>query len=278
MLEEFRVTLSFAQMAAILTKESLTPEEIRTNRVVGSVRLAAALGEMNLARRACAIPDPLFLGKAACAVIGVHAADQMSAATVQMITGRHTDPFAFKAGASFAESFGASKTVAQFAGMATELAAPISAAAIFNTFRVASVTAGRVRIFTNEILLHADKRLGGGHIIKKHVGKTLEYLQKRFSKGSLKVSSTFYDLPMAEFALSKALDRHRVMILVHSKLKFLLRGKDYVIETRLDRVIGWGVSRNAQETAIEMSKVKVVIRFIEYNHMPYFIVTAFPVL
>lgn len=278
MLEEFCVTLSFAQMAAILTKESLTPEEIRTNRVIGSVRLAAALGEMNLARRACAIPDPLFLGKAACAAIGVHAADQMSAATVQMITGKHTDPFAFKAGASFAESFGASKNVAQFAGMATELVAPIPAIALLNTFRVSSIRAGRMGLITSEKPLQASASLGGGHTIFKHVGKSLEYLQKRFASKRVHVASTFFDLAIAEKAVSEALHRNRAMIMILSKAKFLLKHNQYTFHVNLNRVVGWGVTRLAKNDVLEMSRVTITIRFQEYNYMPYFIVTAFPSL
>jgi hypothetical protein len=242
------------------------------------VSLAAALGEMNLARRACAIPDPLFLGKAACATIGVHAADQMSAATVQMITGKHTDPFAFKAGASFAESFGASKTVAQFAGMATELISPIPAVALLNTFRVSSIRAGRMGLITSEKPLQASKRLGGGHAIFKHVGKSFEYLQKRFASKKVHVASTFYDLAGAELAVSQALYRNRLKILLYSKASFLLRNKEYAFEVRLDRVVGWGVTRLAQNDIIEMSTVRVVIKYAEYNYMPYFILTAFPVL
>jgi hypothetical protein len=275
--EDFRVTLSFAQMAAILTQDSLSEGEIRSNRIFGSLRLVGGIVELAGAGVLCALPEPTMISKVGCVAMGVHASDQLSAASTQILTGRNTDSFAFKAGASAADVLGASHTAGQVIGLATDFAVPLSTASLYNAFRVSSVRAGRMTVVTSEIPLHAPKRLGGGHTIAKHVGKALEFLQKRFASKKIHVASTFYDLETAEWAVSQALQRHRLKILMYSKARFLLRRRPYEFDTPLSRVIGWGISRNAQNVPIEMSKVRVAISFVEYNHMPYFIVTAFPI-
>lgn len=274
--DDFRVTLSFAQMAAILTQDSLSEGEIRSNRIFGSLRLVGGIVELAGAGVLCALPDPTMISKVGCVAMGVHAADQLSAASTQILTGRNTDSFAFKAGASAAEALGASHAAGQVIGLATEFAVPLSTASLYNAFRVSSVRAGRMTVVTSEIPLHAPKRLGG-HTIAKHVGKALEFLQKRFASKKIHVASTFYDLATAEWAVSQALQRNKLKILMYSKIKFFLPRPQVEFITRLDRVIGWGITRQAPNEIINMSKVHVVIKLVEFNHMPYFIVTAFPV-
>ncbi|MFP3922447.1 RNase A-like domain-containing protein [Pseudomonas sp. W5-36] len=126
--------------------------------------------------------------------------------------------------------------------------------------------------------MQASKKLGGGHTIFKHVGKDIEYLKTRFASKKVVVSSTFYDLETAEWAVSQAIKGNRLRILMQSKARLVLKEKQYDIFTTLEKPIGWGVRREASNVAIEMSKVTVRIKFVEYNHMPYFIITAFPTL
>ncbi|MEQ7921898.1 RNase A-like domain-containing protein [Xanthomonas sp. WHRI 1810A] len=273
--DDFRVTLSFPQMAAILSHESLSEGEIRSNRIFGSLRLVGGIIELAGAGVLCAIPEPI--SKVGCVAMGVHASDQLSAASTQILTGQQTDSFAFKAGTSVAESVGASQGTGQVIGLAMEFAVPLSTASLYNAFRVSSVRAGRMTVVTSEIPLHAPKRMGGGHTIAKHVEKTLAYLQKRFASKKVQIASTFHDLATAEWAVSQALQRNRLKILMLSKLKFLQKKGRYEFDTSLKKIVGWGISRNAPAEIVEMSKVRVVISFVEYNYMPYYIVTAFPV-
>lgn len=273
--DDFRVTLSFPQMAAILSHESLSEGEIRSNRIFGSLRLVGGIIELAGAGVLCAIPEPI--SKVGCVAMGVHASDQLSAASTQILTGQQTDSFAFKAGTSVAESVGASEGTGQVIGLAMEFAVPLSTASLYNAFRVSSVRAGRMTVVTSEIPLHAPKRMGGGHTIAKHVEKTLAYLQKRFASKKVQIASTFHDLATAEWAVSQALQRNRLKILMYSKVKPLIGKNSYDFVVRLNRSIGWGVSRQAPNDIIEMSKVKISISFTEYNHMPYFILTSFPV-
>ena len=105
----FRVVLNFAQMAAILTHESLTPAEIMSNRIFGSLRLVGGIIELAGSGVLCALPEPTMISKVGCVAMGVHASDQLSAASTQIVTGEQTDSYAFKAGATAAEALGASR-------------------------------------------------------------------------------------------------------------------------------------------------------------------------
>ncbi|WP_256600351.1 MULTISPECIES: hypothetical protein [unclassified Pseudomonas] len=62
--EEFRVLLSYAQMAAILEHESLSETEIRHNRIFGSLRLVGGIIELAGAGLLCGVPEPTLVTKA----------------------------------------------------------------------------------------------------------------------------------------------------------------------------------------------------------------------
>ncbi|WP_122436512.1 RNase A-like domain-containing protein [Pseudomonas viridiflava] len=274
---EFRVALSFAQMAAILTQESLSPAEIMSSRIFGSLRLVGGIVELAGSGVLCAIPEPTMISKVGCVAMGVHASDQLSAGMTQLVTGKETDSFSFKAGASVAESLGASRATGQVIGLATEFAVPLSTASMYNAYRVSSVKAGKLTVVVNEKPANI-KSVGGGHIVARHVEKDIIFLRRRFNSKKVHVSSTFYDLATAEWAVSQALMKNKLKILMYSKAKLLLKHNQYVFDVPLGRTIGWGITREAQDRIIYMQKVKVVIKFEEFNHMPYYIITAHPCL
>lgn len=274
---EFRVALSFAQMAAILTQESLSPAEIMSNRIFGSLRLVGGIVELAGSGVLCAIPEPTMISKLGCVAMGVHASDQLSAGMTQLVTGKGTDSFSFKAGASVAQSLGASHANGQVIGLATEFAVPLSTASMYNAFRVSSVKAGKFTVVVNEKPANI-KSAGGGHIVARHVEKDIIFLRRRFNSKKVHVSSTFHDLATAEWAVSQALMKNTLKILMCSKAKLLLKHNQYVFDVPLGKTIGWGITREAQDKIIYMQKVKVVIKFEEFNHMPYYIITAHPCL
>jgi hypothetical protein len=275
---QFRVALSFAQMAAILTQESLSPAEIMSNRIFGSLRLVGGIVELAGSGVLCAVPEPTMITKIGCVAMGVHASDQLSAGATQLLTGKETDSFAFKAGSSAAEALGTSREAGQVIGLATEFAVPLSTASLYNAFRVSSVRAGRISVVTSEKVPNVPKNLGGGHAQRKHVGKDIGYLVTRFASKKVDVSSTFYSLEVAEWAVSRALQKNRLKILMYSKAKFLLRHEQYTFDTSLEKAVGWGITRWDQSKTLKMSKITITIKYSEYNHMPYYIVTAFPSL
>ncbi|WP_341352745.1 RNase A-like domain-containing protein, partial [Pseudomonas viridiflava] len=66
-------------------------------------------------------------------------------------------------------------------------------------------------------------------------------------------------------------------IVLYSKLREWFNGvKNRQFDASLDRSIGWGIYHDAQDDVVQMSTVRVVIQFVEYNHMPYYILTSFP--
>ena len=274
----FRVILNFAQMAAVLSHESLTPAEMASNRIFGSFRLVGGIIELAGAGVLCALPEPTMISKAGCIAMGVHASDQLSAASTQIMTGKETDSYAFKAGATAAEAVGASRSTGQVIGLATEFVVPLSTASIYNAFRASSVRAGRISIATSEKPLHAPNRSIGGHTEKYHFQKDIAALQGRLKKvRSASVMSTFEKMDVAERAVSQALKANRLRILMFSKTKFIRNSNRLVLDFDTKQIVGWGIHRSAQSTPVSMTKVRVVVEFVEYNYMPRYILTAFPI-
>lgn len=275
--EEFRVVLSYAQMAAILEHESLSETEIRSNRIFGSLRLVGGIVELAGAGVLCRAPEP-FMTKIGCVALGVHGSDQASAGMHQMVTGRATDSYAFKIGASTAEEIGASRTTARVIGLATEFAVPLSTASLYSAFRVSSVRAGKMTIAVSERFPHAPTKGPGGHTKQLHVGQDLDALQKRLKrKRTTDVMSTFSNLEKAEWAVCKVLQAHRYRILAYSKAKLLLNNNRLTLKMGFIDDVGWGITRTAPDTPVGMKNVVVVVKFTQYNYMPAYIVTAYPV-
>jgi hypothetical protein len=76
---------------------------------------------------------------------------------------------------------------------------------------------------------------------------------------------------------SQVLKANRVKIQMLSKVRFLLKEQRLVLVMDLNEIIGSGVLRSASDKLVRMSKVRVVIQYGEYNFMPAYIVTAFPI-
>ncbi|WP_341539484.1 RNase A-like domain-containing protein, partial [Pseudomonas viridiflava] len=70
---------------------------------------------------------------------------------------------------------------------------------------------------------------------------------------------------MAEWAVSQALRRNRLKILLQSKARLLLKDKRYEFSTVLERSVGWGITRANPDKPIQMTKVTIIIKFAEYN-------------
>jgi len=276
--EEFRVVLSYAQMAAILEHESLSETEIRSNRIFGSLRLVGGIIELAGAGVLCAAPEPTLVTKAGCVAMGIHGADQSSAGMHQLVTGRSTDSFAFKIGASTAGMMGASQTGARVIGLATEFAVPLSTASLYGAFRVSSVRAGKMTLVVSERFPNAPSKGLGGHTKQFHIGKDVGDLQKRLKrKKNADVMSTFSSLEKAEWAVSKALKTHRYKVLGYSRLKLLRKNNRLTLKMSFMEDVGWGITRTAADTPVGMKNIVVVVEFTEFNHMPAYIVTAYPV-
>ncbi|HEY0285750.1 MAG TPA: RNase A-like domain-containing protein [Pseudomonas sp.] len=64
---------------------------------------------------------------------------------------------------------------------------------------------------------------------------------------------------------------------MYSKVKFLLKRPQVEFDTHLGRVIGWGITKQLPNDFVNMLKIRAIIKFTDFNNMPYFIITAFPI-
>lgn len=88
--DELRIALSPVQLAAVLSDESVTEGETLSNRLLGGLGLAGGVVELMGAGVLCYAPDPTFITKVGCVVVGTHSLDSIKAASNQMITGHPT--------------------------------------------------------------------------------------------------------------------------------------------------------------------------------------------
>ena len=266
-------------MAAILEHETLTSAEITTNRIYGSLRLVGGIVELAGAGILCAVPEPTMITKVACIAVGVHASDQLATATTQIISGQAADSYAFKAGMSAAEVMGASRATGQVIGLAAEFAVPVSVASIHNAFRVSSVRAGKMSVIVSEKPPHAPNNAIGGHTKKVHLEMEMSQLQRRLKrKRNSDVMSTFRTLEEAEWAVSQILRANKLKIQLYSKATFLLEKQRLTLTMDLNTPLGWGIKRATPDVPVEMTSVRVIIEYKEFNNMPMYILSAFPVL
>jgi len=133
-------------------------------------------------------------------------------------------------------------------------------------------------IVVSERFPNAPIKGPGGHTKQLHVAQDINALQKRLKrKRTVEVMSTFSNLEKAEWAVSKVLQAHRYKISAYSKAKFLLKNDRLTLKLAFVDDVGWGITRTAPDTPVGMKNVVVVVKFTEYNYMPAYIVTAYPV-
>ncbi|EOE4241795.1 RNase A-like domain-containing protein [Klebsiella pneumoniae] len=114
----------------------------------------------------------------------------------------------------------------------------------------------------------------GGHTISRHVGKDITYLLGRFPK--LRVASTFTNLSVAELSATEWFktflqdftgwynDTNR------SEVKFSR-------EVAITQDVGTYVKRDDPNNILNAKKINLVMKVEQFNGMPHFILTAFPI-
>ncbi|MGF6509310.1 RNase A-like domain-containing protein [Paraburkholderia sp. 32] len=112
----------------------------------------------------------------------------------------------------------------------------------------------------------------GGHTILKHVEKDEAWLRERLKREPQKrVVSSFYNLQVAELAISDVMNSNALKI-----QSWIQSPKNRIPLTLVKKVcgdIGYGVTRKTNELT-KMNEVTVILKFQEYNNMPYYIFTA----
>ncbi|MGF6922349.1 RNase A-like domain-containing protein [Paraburkholderia sp. 40] len=266
--EGVKVVLSTPQLAAVLSRQSISQTEMLSNRLWGGLQVVGGVLEMVGAGALCVLPEPTMASKAGCVVFGVHGSDLAAAGLRQIWTGQDTATLTQQGTTKLAEAMKASPDMANNIGLSLDIAVPFGFAGSIRAARAARVTMGRVNLQTHEA--KAGSRIGG-HTLLKHVGRTEAQLRERLRlEPEKKVVSSFVNLEEAEWAISETMRANALQIHAWTKA-----APNRVLTLRKDvaRKVGYALVRKT-DRLVDSSKVEVVLKYGAYNGMPYYILTA----
>jgi hypothetical protein len=267
--------MSPVQLAAVLSHDTVSDDATFTNRLWGGARTIGAAVELLGAGALCVLPEPTMMSKAGCVVLGLHGSDNFSAGARQVWTGRSESSLTEQGVSAAAQGLGADKPLADNIGMAVDIAVPLAFASAVGAVRLASVRAGRIHLVKHEA--QAGSRLGG-HTLLEHVGKSQAELEARMASRAgrhLRRASSFSTLRLAEDAVSKVIRINSVAIRKWAAQADPRSKQEFVAD--VGRVVGYVLKRGGTKL-VPATRVKVVFRMEMYNGMPYYVLTAFPVL
>ncbi|NUY31548.1 hypothetical protein F0160_13695 [Paraburkholderia sp. JPY303] len=265
--EGVKVVLSAPQLAAVLSRQSISQSEMLSNRLWGGLQVVGGVLEMVGAGALCALPDPTMASKAGCVVFGVHGSDSAAAGLRQVWTGRDTATLTQRGATKLAEAMRASPDMASKIGLSLDIAVPFGFAGSIKAARAARVTMGRIRLNMHEA--KAGSRIGG-HTLLKHVGRTEAQLRERLRlEPTKRVVSSFVNLEEAEWAISETMRANALLIKAWTKAP----REPLRLKKDVGRKVGYALIRKT-DALVDSSKVWVVLKYETYNGMPYYILTA----
>lgn len=270
------IAMTPAQMAAVMTDETIS-ESSFSNRAWGGIEFLGGILELASATALCLVPEPTGLTKAGCIIVGTHGMDTVSSAAYQVYTGKQTASITARATAGIAREMGLDDQTAEQIGIAVDVIIPFS---IAGAVRVASVRMGQINLMEHEAVKGIA---GGGHTIKKHVGKSeselIDKIKRGLQSGTFKASgaaSSFTSLKIAEKAISKAMKANAWKIrrwarstpADHSRsfLEF-----DYAYPSSIGIVV-----KASTLKATKTNLFTVVLQKKSYNGKPLYVLTAYP--
>ncbi len=267
------IALSPVQLAAILANENVAADASFSKRLWGGARIVGGVVELLGAGVLCAAPEPTMITKAGCLVVGVHGWDTTIAGTRQLFTGREKQTLTEYSASSLAEVLGADQKTAGTIGLTVDIAVPLGFAILASATRVASVRAGRLSLLKHEA--QTGSRLGG-HTITRHVGKTEAELRARLvAQRNIPAATSFSTIAVAEKVISDGLRMNAPAIRAWAQ-RAATQSRPQAFEFQSGANIGYGVIR-ASNRLVQLSKVRLVLKYEVYNNMPYYILTAFPI-
>ncbi|WP_233805694.1 RNase A-like domain-containing protein [Paraburkholderia sp. HP33-1] len=265
-----RVVLSAPQLAAVLTRRSISQTEMLSNRLWGGLQLVGGLLEMVGAAALCVMPEPTMASKAGCIVFGAHGSDSAAAGLRQVWTGRDTATLTQQGTTKLAEAMKADPDMANNIGLSLDMVVPFGFAGSMKAARVASVSMGRINLMRHEA---KDGSGIGGHTIRKHVGINRAWLQARLAREPRReMVSSFPNLETAERAISQVMQQNVATIRVWAQASNGSKRLSLIGET--GHTVGYGLVRETGQM-IELSKVQMFLRKEQYNDMPFYIITAY---
>jgi Bacterial CdiA-CT RNAse A domain len=266
-----RVVLSAPQLAAVLTRQSISHTDVLSNRLWGGLQLVGGLLEMVGAGALCVLPEPTMASKAGCIVFGAHGSDTAAAGLRQVWTGRDTSSLTQRGTTKLAEAMKADPDMANNIGLSLDMVVPFGFAGSIKAARVVGVTMGRINL-----QMHEAKALNpklGGHTIEKHVGRSEAQLRERLRlEPNRKRVSSFTNLERAEWAISEVMRTNTAQI--QNWAKSSGSGGPLTLMQRVAGDVGYGITRDAGKLT-QMNEVVVVLKYQTYNGMPYYILTAY---
>lgn len=267
------IVLSPVQLAAVLSDESVTEAETLSNRILGGVGIVLGAVELAGATTLCIVPEPTGLTKVGCVVVGAHSLDSINAAADQLLTGRDVRTATHQLAVKFAQELGADNVTAYNIGMSVDIAVPAAFGFSIGALRCKAVRSGQFKLAEHEAVAGA-KKLGGGHTIAKHVGKSDEEMLVRLGSSlDAKQVSSFVTLEQAEKFISAGLKTNKLKIMYW----FRIKKDEQILELsyRAATIVGYGF-RKGISGKLSTSIVRIVLRRKFYNGKPYFILTAYP--
>ncbi|ADG16538.1 conserved hypothetical protein [Paraburkholderia atlantica] len=265
--EGVKVVLSAPQLAAVLSRQSISHTEMLSNRLWGGLQVVGGVLEMVGAGALCVLPEPTMASKAGCVVFGVHGSDSAAAGLRQVWTGRDTATLTQRGTTKLAEAMQASPDIANNIGLSLDIAVPFGFAGSIRAARAARVTMGRIYLNMHEA--KAGSRIGG-HTLLKHVGRTEAQLRERLRlEPERKVVSSFVNLEEAEWAISETMRANASQIQAWTKAP----NRVLTLRRNVGRKVGYALVRKT-DRLVDSSKVEVVLKYGTYNGMPYYILTA----
>jgi hypothetical protein len=265
-----RVVLSPAQLAAVLSGQSISPTEMLSNRLWGGLQVVGGVLEMVGASALCVMPEPTMLSKAGCIAFGVHGSDTAATGIRQLWTGQDTATLVQQGTTKLAETLKAPSEMANNIGLSVDIGVSFGIAGMVKAMRVSHVTMGEIYLKWHEA--EKGSRIGG-HTIRKHVQRTEEQLRERLRLEPRRdIVSSFHNLRTAELAISKVMRAEAARI-----QSWAQSSNNRIPLTLIRRVpgdIGYGITRKTGELT-KMNEVTVVLKHEAYNGMPYYILTAY---
>ncbi|WP_233831904.1 RNase A-like domain-containing protein [Paraburkholderia sp. ZP32-5] len=265
--EGVKVVLSAAQLAAVLSRQSISHTEMLSNRLWGGLAVVGGVLEMVGAAALCVLPEPTMASKAGCIVFGAHGSDTAAAGLRQLWTGGDTATLIRQGTTKLAEVMKASPDIANNIGLSLDIAVPFGFAGSIRAARAARITMGRINLHMHEAKAGSEI---GGHTLLKHVGRTEAQLRERLRlEPGRTVVSSFINLEQAEWAISETMRANA------SKIHAWTRAprRTLTLEKDVGRKVGYALVRKTDALA-DCSKVKVILKYGTHNGMPYYILTA----
>jgi hypothetical protein len=154
-----RVVLSAPQLAAVLTRGSISQTEMLSTRLWGGLQVAAGVVEMVGAAALCVLPEPTMASKAGCVMFDVHGSDTAATGLRQILTGHDTVTLTQQSTTKLAETLKARPELANQIGVSLDIAVPFGLVGSIKAARVARIAMGRISLDAHEA--EVGSRIGG---------------------------------------------------------------------------------------------------------------------